>query len=306
MKNKIIAQTFRNIKLVLTALALLLFVVYAASGIYAVRPEQTGVVKRFGHIVAVDVAPGIHYRLPWPIETVDRVTTREVRTLRQEFLNGDIVAMRDYESMLLTGDENLAALTLLVNYTISDPGLFLSTAPDPEAVLRRLAAAECVTRFAGIGIDDILTNARNRLQQAIMGALQKRSEELGLGISIVSAQISEIKPPDSVESAFKEVASAREDKQRLVQEATGDRNRRLPEARAEAERSLRDAEAEAQERIERAHGDANGFTAQWEEYRNARDITARRMYLETMETVLNAVGTKHLIDPASERRMEKP
>lgn len=297
MEKNMLALTFRHARWVAAALALLLALTYLLSGVYAVRPEQTGVVKRFGRIAAADIAPGIHYRLPWPIDTVELVNTREVRTLKQEYLNTDIVPVRDYESILLTGDENLVTMSLLVNYTIADPGRYLSATVDPDGILQRLIAAECVGRLAATGIDDTLAGARNRLQSSVRDSLNAKINDLELGLAVASVQIAEVRPPDAVESAFKDVASAREDKQRLVQEATGDRNRRLPQARAEAERSLREAEAEAQERVERAHGDANGFLAQWEEYRRVPGVTARRLYLETMETVLDKVDRKHLITP---------
>lgn len=279
---------------------------YLASGLYAIKPEQRGVVFRFGRILEEEVPPGIHYRLPWPVDRLERLGTTEVRTLEVAFdeprgTQRAAPGATGQSDALLTGDENLVLSTMLVQYTVARPAFFLVSAAEPERLLERLARESALTNFARIGVDEALTTARQELQLKMRDELQAASDELRLGLRISSLQIRRIDPPSAVASAFKNVGSAREDRQKRVEEARGERNRRLPEARGEAQKLRTEAGASAQEAVAHARGDTDRFTAAWNEYRKARDITARQQYLETLEAVLPRVR-KIIADPKAERR----
>ncbi len=300
--DPIIEHTFRNAKRIVLAACLLAIIVYFATGIYSVTPTQTGVIKRFGVIVNDDISPGIHYHWPWPIELVARPNTKEIRSMKLVFDQTTISKEHAGEGALLTGDENLVLLTLLTQYTIDNPRQYLTVFSNPDELLKRLILAACVRYMAGTSVDDILTTGRNNLQRTLKSEIQKSSNRFGLGLRIVSIQVKNIEPPTSVAHAFKDVASAREDMHKMLQNANGEKNRRLPEARADAESLRQQAEAYANETVQKAKGDADRFLSTWKEYRKAKSVTAQRIYFETVESIMTKVK-KQIINPRAERRL---
>ena len=302
-----IRRAFAGGRRILAGLGVLGASLYLASGLYAIKPEQRGVVFRFGRLLEEEVPPGIHYRLPWPVDRLERLGTTEVRTLEVAFdeprgTRRPAPGATGQSDALLTGDENLVLSTMLVQYTVASPAGFLVSAADPEGLLERLARESALASFARIGVDEALTTARQELQLKMRDELQAASDELKLGLRISSLQIRRIDPPSAVASAFKNVGSAREDRQKRVEEARGERNRRLPEARGEAQKLRTEAVASAQEAVAHAKGDTDRFAAAWNEYRKAKDITARQQYLETIEAVLPRVR-KIIADPDAEGRL---
>ncbi len=295
-------QTFRHAGWIVLAALGLAFFVYLASGIYSIKPEQTGVIKRFGRIVEDDVQPGIHYHWPWPIESLARPSTKEVQTLTMTFDRTKAAGLEADGGALLTGDGNMVLLTLRIQYTIDSPMLYLTTAQNPFVVLERMIQASVIRVFSSLSVDDVLTSGRNATQTTLRNEIQEACNRLDLGIRLVSIQIQRIEPPQSVASAFKDVASAREDAHKLVQEAEGERNRRLPQARAQAVRQLREAEAQSNEAVSMAQGDAEKFLSTLTEYRKSKGVTAKRLYLETVEEILPRVK-KQLINPQAEAKV---
>lgn len=287
--------------LVLAAAAL-----WLASGLYVVRPEQRGVVRRFGQVVDDGVMPGMHYHWPWPFEVVERPAVTEVRSLGVAFgFGADGAARPELEEgreSLLSGDENVVLAAVLVQYTIKSPRQWLYASRAPVALLERAVHEACVSRIAQRSVDAILTTGRQALQADLKEEIQRRADAWGLGVRLTGVQLQRVEPPAKVAEAFKEVGAAREDKQKLMQEAEGDRNRRLPEARAAAGRMRSEAESYAGERVSFARGDAGRFLAAREEYQKAKTVTARRLYLETVEEVLGRVR-KVIVNPEAERNV---
>ena len=329
-------RVFRYARSVAGGLIFLLVLLYLASGSYSVKPEQRGVVKRFGHVVNANVLPGIHYHWPWPIEAVIRLRTTEVRSLTVSFGYGKdsqedkMSSQEDLEaekpiwlqetdrsfsvessqaaeetSALLTGDENLVITKFLIQYTISEPKGFLYNTEDAEGLLKRIIQAAIVKKVVSMSVDEVLTTGRFDLQKKVNEMIMGTSDSYGLGVRIASVQIKNIQPPASVANAFRDVASAREDMYKFAQEAQGARNRRLPRARAEALRMRTEAASHAKEVVEMAHGDAQRFFAAWEEYRKAKNVTAYRLYIEAMEEILPRVR-KLISDPEAERYIRLP
>ncbi|MFX1266076.1 MAG: FtsH protease activity modulator HflK [Promethearchaeota archaeon] len=338
-------RVFRHARAVTGWLIVLLVLLYLASGFYSVKPEQRGVVKHFGRVVTDNVPPGIHYHWPWPVESVVRLRTTEIRSLSISFGKADVSAQQTPEgpagqqpeasteqpsgaaveqqpttpaqvavvvsppaleaTALLTGDENLVLTTLLIQYTISQPKHYLYNTNDAEGLLHRIAHSTTIRKYAGMSVDDVLTTGRLEIQQKLKQEIQATADAYGLGVRIASVQIQSIQPPSDVAGAFRDVASAREDKQKLVRQAEGDANRRRPKARAEANTMKSQAEAYTQETVEMAHGDAQRFLAAWGEYRKAKTVTAHRLYMETVEEVLTKVR-KVISNPEAERQLAFP
>jgi len=303
-----LSRVFRHARTVATWLIALLIVLYLASGFYSVKPEQRGVVKRFGRVVTDNILPGIHYRLPWPVESVVRLRTTEIRSMTVQFgetkaSQGEKVAEGPQvpkSAPLLTGDENLVLATLLIQYAITGPKSYLYTTADADRLLKGIVEEASVARAAGTSVDDLLTIGRLKVQTKLKEEIQARTDAYDLGIRITSVQIQSIGPPIDVAEAFRDVASAREDKHKLVQQSRGDRNRRLPKARAEANQMKSEAEAYANEVVERAKGEAQRFSAAWKEYDKAKTVTSYRLYLEALEEVLPKVH-KMISNPEAER-----
>ncbi len=299
-------RVFRTAKYVGIGLAVLLVLLYLASGFYSVKPEQRGVVRRFGLVVSDNILPGIHYHLPWPIETVLRPATTEVRSMTVEFglVPGqeDVSEAKEAEA-LLTGDENVVLVSLLIQYMIDRPSNYLFNIRNgPDWLLNRIVKAVCVKNVAEMTVDEVLTTGRFLFQSNVKEEVQASANEYDLGIRIASIQIQSLQPPTKVAGAFRDVSSAREDKQKLVREAEGNRNREIPAARSKADREISEAGAYANEVVARAEGDANRFTSAWDEYRKAKSITTQRLYLEAMEKVLPK--TKKMIsNPQAEKQL---
>ena len=315
-------RVFRHARTVAKGLLLLLILLYLASGFYSVKPEQRGVLKRFGRVVTDNMPPGIHYHLPWPAESVVRLKTTEIRTMPVQF--EEVKAPEKKETAegaqevkpveppqaqttapLLTADENLVLGTLLVQYTISQPKSYLYTSSDADGILKRIVQQATVTKVVRMSVEEVFTTGRLKMQTILKEKIQERIDAYDLGIRIASIQIDRIKPPKDVARAFRDVASAREDKHKIIQQARGNSNQRLPRARADANNMKMKAEAYAKEVVDRARGDAERFTSAWNEYRKAKDVTGHRLYMEAMEVILRKV-TKLISNPKAEHHIPGP
>lgn len=280
----------------------LLIVLYLMSGIYIVQPGEQGVVRRFGKADRV-VGPGPHYHIPPPFETVNKVQVEERRRIEIGFTTvpGTLPARYRFypeESLMLTGDEQIIDAQIIIQYKVSDPEKFLFNVRDLEGRSGALKdAAEVALRHV-VGqrpIDDVLVGAKFEVEADIKLLLQQILDGYDSGVRIEETKLQTVQPPSQVASAFSDVVSAREDKDRLIKEAEGYQADIIPKARGEAESIKRAAEGYKEERIKRAQGDADRFLAVLAEYRKAKDVTRKRLYIETMEKVLPNIR-KFIID----------
>lgn len=278
--------------LALAALALL--GAYLASGFYVVDTDEEAVVRRFGAIVA-EVGPGMHYRLPWPIDRVDVLKTTAVMKTGVGFaLRAD--GQDGAEGMeLLTGDTNLLSIALALQYVVQDPADFLFRTESPEALIGAVAEAVLTETVLGMPVDEVLTTGRLAIQDEVKTRTQARLDEYRSGIRITSSNIMTITLDKSVAEAFQEVTDAMADREKSRNEARMYANNLLPKARGEAHALVREAQSFKQERVAQAIGNTSRFLALLEEYQKAPDITQTRLYLEAMEQVLPEV-TMYVID----------
>jgi modulator of FtsH protease HflK len=269
-------------------------VAWLLSGIYIVAPDQRGVVLRFGRVVR-ETDPGPHYHLPWPIERVLRPSVTAIRKEEIGFRtveSGPPARYRevDAEALMLTGDENIVKLEFIVQYKVradaTGTGQFLFNVRDPEGTVR--AAAEAAMREV-VGrnkIDEVLTEGKEEVQIEAQRVLQHIFDLYGAGIEVVTLKLQDVDPPDQVSDAFKDVISAQQDKERLINEARGYANDVVPRARGQAAQLVNEAQGYREAKVREATGTAKRFTALQEEYAKAKDVTRKRLYLETMETIL--------------------
>jgi membrane protease subunit HflK len=257
------------------------------TGVYMVGPDEVGVVRTFGEYTRV-AQSGLNYHFPYPIEQVNTPAVTEVKRIEIGFRtlrNGQYRTV-EKESLMLTGDENIVDAEMIVQYKIKDPVAYLFNIMAPELTVREAAEASLRTVVGRNKIDETLTTGKFKIQEETKSQLQAILDKYESGIHVVAVQLQDVSPPKEVIGAFKDVASAKEDKNRMVNQAEGYRNDIIPKARGEAEAMIRDAEGFRQARIKRSEGDAVKFTTILKEYRKAKSITKKRLYLETMEKVL--------------------
>ena len=264
-----------------------LVVLWLATGIYIVGPDEVGVVRTFGKFTRV-VQSGLNWKFPAPIEVVNTPKVTEVKRIEIGFRtlkNGQYRTV-EKESLMLTGDENIVDAEMIVQYKIKDPVAYLFRIVGPELTVREAAEASLRTVVGRNKIDETLTTGKFTIQEETKSQLQSILDKYNSGINVVAVQLQDVSPPKEVIGAFKDVASAKEDKNRMINQAEGYRNDVIPKARGEGEAMIRDAEGFKESRIKRAEGDAAKFTTILKEYRKAKSITEKRLYLETMEKVL--------------------
>ena len=280
----------------------MVLVLWLLSGIYIVRPDEQGVVRRFGKAVRI-TEPGPHYRLPWPMEKVDKPKVQQVRRIEIGFetiSQGQPARYRFHpeESLMLTGDEQIIDAQIIVQYKIRDAAKYLFNVrylEGPQGTIKDAAEVALRQVVGQRPIDDVLIEEKLQVEIDIRELLQRIIDGYESGIRIIEVKLQTVQPPKEVAAAFSDVVSAKEDKDRLIQEAEGYREDIIPKARGEFQRIIREAEAYKEERMKRAQGDAEKFLAVLKEYQKAEDVTRKRLYLETMEKVLPGIK-KFVID----------
>lgn len=269
-------------------LVIFLLGAWLMTGFYRVGAQEQGVVLRFGEYVKT-TPPGLNYHLPWPIETaitpeVTRVNRAEIGFVSREGRPSTDV---NQEALMLTGDENIVNINFVVFWQIKNAGEYLFNVEDPPATVK-MVAESAMREIIGKGqIQNILTQGRQEIEIATQALMQATLDAYGAGIQVNQVNLQKVDPPSDVIDAFRDVQAAQADRERAQNEAEAYRNDIVPRARGEAQRSIQQAEAYKQEVIANAEGEVNRFTSIYNEYRNARDVTARRLYIEMMEAVLS-------------------
>jgi len=265
-------------------------VIWLLLGLYSVGPDEVGVVQRFGEYNRT-VVSGLNYHLPFPIETVTTPKVTEVKRIEIGFRTVGKNQYRtiEQESLMLTGDENIVDAELIVQYKIKDPIDYLFNFIGPELTLREASEASLRTVIGRHNIDEALTSGKLMIQEETKELLQIILDKYETGVIVVAVQLQDVSPPKQVIDAFKDVASAKEDKNRMINEAEGYRNDVIPKARGEAQAMIREAEGFRESRIKRAEGDVAKFKAIVKEYIKAKDVTKERLYLEAMEEILPGI-----------------
>jgi membrane protease subunit HflK len=258
---------------------------HLASGFYVVGADERAVVRRFGSVEPA-VGPGMHYRLPWPVDRVDVVKTTSVMKVGVGFAipTGDLAAPSGME--LLTGDTNIANAALALQYVIRDPAEFLFQIEEPQAFVEAIAEAVLTETVVGTPIDEVLTRGRVAVQERVKAKTQELLDRRHSGIRIVSASIMTITLDRSVVQAFQDVADAMSDREKVINEARAYASNLIPKARGEARTRLSEAEAYKQQRVAAAIGETSRFLALQREYEKVPDVTRIRLYLEAMEKIL--------------------
>ena len=263
-------------------------VLWLLTGIYVVGPDEVGVVQTLGKYSRA-AQSGLNYHFPYPIETVSTPKVTEVKRIE---IGLRTVGKNQYqtisrESLMLTGDENIVDAEMIVQYRIKDPVAYTFNFIEPELTVRQASEASLRTVVGRHNIDEALTSGKFMIQEEAKELIQNILDKYNTGILVVAVQLQDVSPPEQVISAFKDVASAKEDKNRMVNQAEGYRNDVIPKARGEAQAQIREAEGYKEARIARAEGDVSKFNAVLKEYRKSKEVTETRLFLETAEEILS-------------------
>ena len=274
------------------------------SAAYTVEAQQSGVVLRFGKVDRI-TGPGLHFKLPLGIETVEFAETQTI--LKEEFGFRTVAAARrtqyaddefDDESLMLTADLNVTDVEWVVQYQIADPEQYLfKSLEEPVATLRDVSES-VMRQVVGNRLgSDVITEGRTEIASTVQREIQEILNSYESGIHIVRVELQDVNPPKPVRPSFNEVNKARQERERLINEAERERNQIIPRAQGEAAQIIAEAEGYALERVNRSKGEAARFLSILKEYQLAPEVTRRRLYIETLDETLPNVGQIFVIEP---------
>lgn len=260
---------------------------------YTVEADEEGVVTRFGEYIKTS-QPGLHFKVPW-IDQVYKVKSKR----RQEEVFGYRERTREQvnaESLMLTGDLNLADVEWMVQYEISDPWRYLFRAADVRKAIRDVSMSVMRRVVGDRLVGEVLTTGRTEIATIAKDLMQETLNRYDLGIALTTVELQSVTPPDRVKDAFNDVNAAKQEQEQAINRAERRYNSIIPEARGKAEQQIAEAKAYSTEVVNRAKGDANRFAATFAEYKKAPAITRKRLYIETMEQVLEQVSEFTVVD----------
>lgn len=279
----------------LSILIIIGLLIWLATGFYRVEPDEQGVELLFGKWDRTTTEPGLHYFFPTPIGKVITPKVEVIRKINVGFRtssdlgfssNSNAERRVTEESLMLTGDQNIADVHFTVLFKIKDAGKFLFELRNPEATVKDMSESVMREIVGQRDLQFLLTEGRQEVEQVVRSALQEILDDYQSGILVQSIQLQSVDPPDQVIDAFDEVQRARQDKSRLVNEANSYLNKIVPNARGEAAKITQGAKAYKEQVVKQAEGVAQNFIDVYNSYKNAKDVTRRRIYLETLREVL--------------------
>jgi membrane protease subunit HflK len=297
--NKIPKITVKKIYSILIGLAVIGFIF---TGLYTVNPEEVGVIQRFGKYINT-TQPGLHFKIPFGIDVLTKVKVKQVykeefgfRTVQAGVKTRYSSKSYDDEAIMLTGDLNIADVEWIVQYRIKDPVKFLFKVRNVQETLRDVSES-VVRKFVGDrSVDEVIVLSRKEIADLAMVEMQNQIATYETGIEIVTLNLQNVNPPEPVRPAFNNVNSAKQEKEKIINQAWEKYNEVIPEARGKAKRIIVEAEGYAIERVNRANGDAQRFIDMYKSYKVSKNITKKRMYLETMQKVLPKVERTFIVD----------
>jgi len=275
----------------------------ALSSFYSVGPDEVGVIRRFGRYIKT-TQPGLHWKLPFKIEKLNKVKVKRIykeefgfKTLRAGVKSQYSSKSYFEESLMLTGDLNVVDVNWIVQFKLEDPVKALFNIRDIGVTVRDISEAVMRQVIGDSSVEEALTTRRIEINQEVQDKMQEILDSYNIGIRIVTVKLQDVNPPDEVKASFNEVNEAKQEKEKVVNQSWEAYNKMIPKARGEAEKTIREAEGYSLKRVNQAKGDAAKFIATWNAYKEAKDVTLRRIYLETLSEVLSKAGRIYVMGP---------
>ena len=271
--------------------------------IYSIGPDEVGVIQRFGKYIRLS-PPGLHTKIPFGIEKVTPIKVEKIfkeefgiRTTRAGVRTEYSSQAYPDESLMLTGDLNILDVRWIVQFKIKDPVQLLFAVRNPEYTIRAISEVVMRRLVGDHSVDEVLTTKREEIDHLAQEGMQKILDDYQTGVQIVTVKLLDVNPPEKVKPAFNEVNEAKQEKEKMINQAWEAYNKVIPKAKGEAEKTIREAEGYALDKINRAKGESERFLATLIEYKKSPKITEKRLYLETLTDVLPNAKEKYIIDP---------
>jgi len=284
-------------------IGIFLVIILLKGAFYTIQPSEVGVILRFGKFIKTTV-PGLHFKLPLGIEKaipvpVEKIYTSEFGFRTQSAGVKTIYSQKSYddESLMLSGDLNVLDLEWVVQFKINDPFMALFNVRNVEKTIRDVSEAVLRRIVGDYSFNEVLTTMRVEINNKVQEEMQEILNSYKIGIQIVKVKLQDVNPPKPVKPAFNEVNQAKQEREKLKNQAWEIYNQKIPQAKGEALKRVKEAEGYGLEKINRAKGDAQRFLLLYEEYARAKEVTSRRLYLEQMENILINAGKKYIVDP---------
>ncbi len=258
-------------------------VIWLATGVYIVQPNQEAVITRFG-VYSRSVEPGVHYHLPLPIEASQLVS---VTNQNKTVIGGSQGAAEPDESLMLTGDENIVDLSFTVQWHVSDAAQYLFNIRDPDAAVKAVAESAMREVVGRSRLTAIITNGRGEVQNQTASLMQRILDTYKAGVTIDAVQIQNANPPADVVPAYQDIARAGQDAQSYINDANKYRNRVVNEAKGDAAKIIQAAEGYRQQVVKEAQGEGARFDELYAQYRKAPAVTKERLYIQSMQQILS-------------------
>lgn len=293
---------FRFNKGLIPLIGLIMALGILATGIYSTGPDEVGVIRRFGKYVRT-TPPGLHIKIPI-FEELNNVKVKYIFKEEFGFRTSKAGVVTQYsvqkyfdESLMLTGDLNVLVVEWITQFKIKDPVQFLFNIRNPQRTIRNISEAVMRQVVGDNTVNEVLTTNRVEINQQVQDKLQEILDSYNSGIQIVTVKLQNVNPPDPVKPSFNEVNEAKQEKEKVINQAWEAYNKVIPRARGEAEKTISESEGYALNRINTAKGDAAKFLSVWEAYNDSKEVTKKRLYLEAMDRILSAPENKYIVDP---------
>ncbi len=292
-----------SFKSFLYIIVFLLVIISLPTMFYTVEPNEVGVVRRFGKFVRI-TQPGLHFKLPFRIERINKVKVEYI--FKEEFGFRtthagikSIYSQKTYEdeSLMLTGDLNVLEVEWIVQFKIKDPVKFLFNIRDQRKTLRDVSESVVREIVGDYSFNEVLTEKRLEINTLAQKKMQEILDSYGSGIQIVTVKLQDVNPPSLVQPAFNEVNQAKQEREKMINEAWQVYNQKIPKAKGDALRIVKEAEGYAQEVVNKALGDAERFNLIFSAYKSAKEVTLKRVYLDKMKEIIRRAGRVYIVDP---------
>ncbi|MDD0854475.1 FtsH protease activity modulator HflK [Halobacteriovorax sp. GB3] len=292
-------------KFLIPVLILLVLGIGSMTTFYTVEPDEEAVVIRLGEFHNTN-PPGLHFKVPFGIDRVIKVKTKRVLQAEFGFRTSTTRGRRSAyseksyksESLMLTGDLNVADVEWAVQFQISDPFKFLFQTSEPERNIRDVSESIMRRVVGDRSVSEVLTTGKIEVETSAKDLMQEVLDHYDMGVKIVSVKLQDVNPPNVVKASFNEVNEAKQEQEKVINQAEGEYNKIIPEARGKAQKMISEAEGYKEELVNRSLGDAEKFVAILKEYKKAPSITKKRLYLETMESIYSRLENVTIVDPS--------
>ena len=276
---------------------------FGLTSFYSVEQDEVGVIRRFGQY-SHTTEPGLHWKLPFNIDQLDKVKAKRIfkeefgfRTERTDTKTQYSASSYDEEALMLTGDLNVLDVSWIVQFKVQDPAQLLFNVRQPVVTVRELSESLMRQVIGDHSFSEALSTKKNEINHQVRIKLQEALDSYKSGIQITKLELQEVLPPAPVSKSFNEVNEAEQEREKVINQSWEAYNKVIPQARGQAEKTIREAEGYALSRVKVAQGDAEKFLETWNAYKNAKDVTRRRMYLETLEEIIPRVGKVFVFEP---------